>query len=293
MEARLIAGTEGALNPFFSPDGQWIGFVAAGKLKKVSISGGAVRTLCDAAPRGATWGANDTIVFTPTWAVLLVSPQGRAQPLTNLVEETRAAIGAAVLPTAKNLTRTGWVRQRRRGDIAAHRWIRREACHIAAVPFPDSPGQDTWLLRRNNHGSPFDTTAERVHLPGRQDAFLRRRCRSSVPRVQFFFPPRVHCLPSWRPQVRAQSCGRSRRGPSAATAPRAPTTTSALSRRRQVPYDWSPRQRRLTQSARHATRRTSEGERISVWTPDGSGRVRRRTPGASGRLRLRTKRPRS
>jgi len=65
LEARPIAGTEGnPVNPFFSPDGQWIGFFAAGKLKKVSVSGGAVMTLCDGAfPRGATWGANDTIVF--------------------------------------------------------------------------------------------------------------------------------------------------------------------------------------------------------------------------------------
>ena len=48
MEAKPLAGTELPTNPFFSPDGQWIGFFAQGKLKKVSISTGTVQALCDA-----------------------------------------------------------------------------------------------------------------------------------------------------------------------------------------------------------------------------------------------------
>jgi hypothetical protein len=40
QEAKPLPGTEGAESPFFSPDGQWIGFFAGGKLKKVSIAGG-------------------------------------------------------------------------------------------------------------------------------------------------------------------------------------------------------------------------------------------------------------
>ena len=45
QEARPISGTEGASEPFFSPDGQWIGFFADGKLKKISVNGGAPGTL--------------------------------------------------------------------------------------------------------------------------------------------------------------------------------------------------------------------------------------------------------
>jgi serine/threonine protein kinase len=41
LEARPIPGTEGGLSPFFSPDGQWLGFFADQKLKKVSVNGGA------------------------------------------------------------------------------------------------------------------------------------------------------------------------------------------------------------------------------------------------------------
>jgi hypothetical protein len=42
LDSKAISGTEGATSPFFSPDGQWIGFFALGKLKKVSVAGGAV-----------------------------------------------------------------------------------------------------------------------------------------------------------------------------------------------------------------------------------------------------------
>jgi serine/threonine protein kinase len=88
LEARPITGTEGAINPFFSPDGQWVGFFAAGRLKKVSVNGGAALTLGDAAgPRGASWGSQGTIAFAPTNVSVLqqVSDAGGApQPLTRL-----------------------------------------------------------------------------------------------------------------------------------------------------------------------------------------------------------------
>ncbi len=58
-----LDGTEGAYDPFFSPDGLWIGFAAAGKLKKMSVDGGGALTLCDApALRGANWGEDGAII---------------------------------------------------------------------------------------------------------------------------------------------------------------------------------------------------------------------------------------
>ena len=47
LEATPLKGTDTAENPFFSPDGQWIGFFANGKLKKIAVTGGAAVTLCD------------------------------------------------------------------------------------------------------------------------------------------------------------------------------------------------------------------------------------------------------
>jgi serine/threonine protein kinase/Tol biopolymer transport system component len=66
LDAEAIPGTEGGTGPFFSPDGHWIGFFADGKLKKVSLLGGAPQTLCDSrAPEGASWTSDDSIVFSP------------------------------------------------------------------------------------------------------------------------------------------------------------------------------------------------------------------------------------
>ena len=42
-----INGTQGALNPFFSPDGQWVAFWTGGKLSKVPVGGGAAITLAE------------------------------------------------------------------------------------------------------------------------------------------------------------------------------------------------------------------------------------------------------
>ena len=59
-----LAGTENATSPFFSADGQWIGFAADGKLKKIAVDGGAAVTICDAASmRGASWGDDGNIVL--------------------------------------------------------------------------------------------------------------------------------------------------------------------------------------------------------------------------------------
>jgi serine/threonine-protein kinase len=68
MEANPVPGTENAATPFFSPDGRWFAFFTEGKLKKVSVEGGAPMTLCNVGsdPRGGTWGPNDAIVFAST-----------------------------------------------------------------------------------------------------------------------------------------------------------------------------------------------------------------------------------
>ncbi len=64
FDAKRIYGTEGAFNPFFSPDGQWIGFFTGNKLMKVALAGGEPVFLCEARnPDGASWSANDTILF--------------------------------------------------------------------------------------------------------------------------------------------------------------------------------------------------------------------------------------
>ena len=70
LEAMPIQGTDGADSPFFSPDGQWIGFwqappgAGAGEIRKVPIAGGPAVTLCRAPLLGGvSWGSHGRIVF--------------------------------------------------------------------------------------------------------------------------------------------------------------------------------------------------------------------------------------
>jgi serine/threonine-protein kinase len=73
LESSPIAGTDNSNSPFFSPDGQWLGFWtgavdpgAIGELKKMRLDGSPAVTLANVPPlRGATWGSND-IVFATT-----------------------------------------------------------------------------------------------------------------------------------------------------------------------------------------------------------------------------------
>jgi serine/threonine protein kinase/Tol biopolymer transport system component len=67
LDARPLAGTENGRMAFWSPDSRQIGFFAGEKLKKLPAGGGTVEVLC-AAPdgRGASWGSQNVIVFSPS-----------------------------------------------------------------------------------------------------------------------------------------------------------------------------------------------------------------------------------
>jgi Tol biopolymer transport system component/predicted Ser/Thr protein kinase len=72
LEAWPIPGTEGATEPFFSPNGQWLGFFAGGKLKKILVSGGEGLSLADVStPRGASWDSRGMIAFSTSNATAL------------------------------------------------------------------------------------------------------------------------------------------------------------------------------------------------------------------------------
>ena len=104
LEAQPLPGTEGsdAATPFFSPDGQWVGFFSQvdRALKKVALSGGAAVTLtAPVIPYGASWGADDTIVFgQPGQGILRVAGAGGTPEVLVSVESTRIAHQPQVLP---------------------------------------------------------------------------------------------------------------------------------------------------------------------------------------------------
>ena len=103
-QATVLAGTDGAVSPFFSPDGQGIAFFADGKLKKIAVSGGATVTLCDAPlSRGGDWGDDGNIVFMPDRLGSLMRcssaiPGGTPQPIGTLAEGEGTQRWPQVLP---------------------------------------------------------------------------------------------------------------------------------------------------------------------------------------------------
>jgi len=61
-----LAGTEGAIYPFWSPDSLRVGFFAQGQLRTIDLANSAVQTICDAAAGfGGTWNQDGVIVFAP------------------------------------------------------------------------------------------------------------------------------------------------------------------------------------------------------------------------------------
>src|SRR5439155_15075325 len=61
---RVLEGTEGAMQPFFSPDGRWIAFLTSQQLKKMPIDGGPITNIGEVGQIfGATWTPDDRIVF--------------------------------------------------------------------------------------------------------------------------------------------------------------------------------------------------------------------------------------
>jgi len=70
FEGTPVPGAEGASMPFFSPDGQWVGFVTSSAIKKVPVEGGAVVKLAPSVAfgvAGATWGTDGFIYFSRFW----------------------------------------------------------------------------------------------------------------------------------------------------------------------------------------------------------------------------------
>jgi serine/threonine protein kinase/Tol biopolymer transport system component len=104
--ATELTVTAGATSPFFSPDGQWVAFVAGGKVRKISVEGGAEIPLCDAASSytGAAWGEDGDIIASLRVSGGLSrvsSTGGTPTPVTELEGEERTHRWPQVLPGAK------------------------------------------------------------------------------------------------------------------------------------------------------------------------------------------------
>ncbi len=108
LTARVIPGTEGSLtNPFFSPDGEWVGYYSVegpGGLRKMAIAGGAPVTIGPATnPYGATWGKDGKILFAQPAGIMRVSADGGTPELIIKTKDSEQAHGPSLLPDGKTV----------------------------------------------------------------------------------------------------------------------------------------------------------------------------------------------
>jgi serine/threonine-protein kinase len=64
LEAALVPGGRRGVSPFFSPDGQWLGYMDGATVRKVPLAGGAPVTICDSCTGYSfSWGSDDTVRY--------------------------------------------------------------------------------------------------------------------------------------------------------------------------------------------------------------------------------------
>jgi len=132
FDARPVPGSEDAVQPFFSPDGRQVAYFAQGKLWRVALDGGLPVSVANApAPRGGTWGDDDSIVFVPVFASGLwqVRADGQGKPTLLLEPDGTVAFGLThprFLPGARDLLFTIWGKELgpARLDVARKEWAR-------------------------------------------------------------------------------------------------------------------------------------------------------------------------
>jgi serine/threonine protein kinase len=102
VSAKPLTGTDGGFFPFWSPDNQSIGFFANGRLVRLDIDSGLVRTLADAPnPEGGAWNRDGTILFAPnqTGPLFRVSTSGgKPEPVTKVAEQQAGHTFPVFLP---------------------------------------------------------------------------------------------------------------------------------------------------------------------------------------------------
>jgi serine/threonine protein kinase/Tol biopolymer transport system component len=152
----LLQGTDGADQPFFSPDGQWIAFVTGSKLRKVPVQGGTSVDIADVRnPRGGSWAEDGAIVaaLTNTSGLSLVPAEGGAPKLlTTLHDGELTHRWPQVLPGNGAVLFTA-----HSGTINSY-----ENASIVVLSRADGARKTVW--RGGYHGRFIPTDGQRGHL---------------------------------------------------------------------------------------------------------------------------------
>jgi Tol biopolymer transport system component/tRNA A-37 threonylcarbamoyl transferase component Bud32 len=114
FESKAIPGTEGGQSPFFSPNGEWLGFVTDdAKLKKILLRGGSAVVVAEQAVFGGAWAEDDTIYYCKSFTsgIFAVPAAGGQSTLVTQPGSTpddRADVWPSPLPGGSGLIFTVW-----------------------------------------------------------------------------------------------------------------------------------------------------------------------------------------
>jgi eukaryotic-like serine/threonine-protein kinase len=162
--ARPLPGTDGAYEPFWSPDGRFIAFFADGKLKKIDVAGGPVLNLCDApVGRGGSWSKNEIIVFAPNDKGGLSRVAAAGGPVTSVTELDQALSETShrlpwFLPDGRHFLYTSWSTPEKTAIYVAALDSKTRRPIVAAISNAvyTPPGYLLFLSERTLMAQPFD-----------------------------------------------------------------------------------------------------------------------------------------
>jgi len=179
-DAAPLLGSEGAGIPVFSPDGEWLAFASGGKLRKLSMHGGAPIILCDApATLGIDWGDDGSIVFAPgtrSPIMRVSSTGGIPKPVTHF-DTTRGEVTHRfpwMLPGGKIVVYTASTRGGMYNDaflVAANletgrsTLLRKGGFHPMFAARPDGDGYLLFVQQDTLYAMPMDPVRLTVREP--------------------------------------------------------------------------------------------------------------------------------
>ncbi len=111
LTAKLISGTEGnSSEPFFSPDGKWVGYVSNSKLKKIAVNGGAPWDLYDYSnvARGAWWDEHNIITYAQYGQDIMQISADGGTPKSIVKLKSGSLYYPQILPDGKSILYTSY-----------------------------------------------------------------------------------------------------------------------------------------------------------------------------------------
>ena len=169
FEVRAVAGSSGAKQPFFSPNGKWIAFFAQGQLQKAEVVGGTPIRLAEApVPLGGTWNDDNTIIYAGSLGSGLMWVPASGGTPESLTTPDGAAKGFAhvfpqVLPGRRSVLFTTWGQEPGSWVLSldSHRWeMVLSGSNLTAAMFDAAGGPTGRLLIHDQDAgikaAPFD-----------------------------------------------------------------------------------------------------------------------------------------